>query len=879
MRILRWNLVAFLLVLISPIGWAADVDDRTLCVWTNYLNSKFSLEGPKATGWSKERANQNLAEDELRRGYLQSVGGGDLQQQEEFLSRLYRVNPSEPEYIRWARELKERKNLEKPKSAMKGAQTNGAGRIKIPGEQVLYVWQVSQAPEGVPQSLLNLVAQWTRDRKEWSAVKVQNGQALQSGGMYVTVEPVTLSQGNELSRALEDLVGGMKLPLDKTPRPSLTAVKVPGSSSEQQKIAELSRLVDKKDRNRSATEPTYSFSVKSLPVEDALALFGRLNQINIIADPEVAGTITVDFQDLSLSSALDAILKNIGCFIEIEGGIIRVRAYESRLFKVDYLALIRTMTSSSTTSTSELQNSQVPGSISSTSTGSSGGDGTKLGATSTSDFWKSLFYQLVGLLSRETPEEKYARELRMQWQAIQDEIKIKSLNADLMKRAQRESRAELFEVVTELRKNGMSEDAVNQYVLSSLGVDLSKKREESKKSATGNGLSGIVTKVLSADTAALASEATQMDQAATDSQKGSKSSQGGAGGAGGKGETADLTTSKTGTPSTGQSSGSLKEIDESNYIVNMESGVKLQINPFAGTVFVRDRKANVEKIAEYLDALKVRVEKQVDLNVQVFNVEFTDDRVFAIDWQQVYMRVGSAALTAGAFLNPAAALVAQFPGLATPLNFTVNQSSVGAVLRAIEEQGKVKILSQPRIRTLNQQAAQIKVVRQDPFFIQQSNVLQSTSGNAQGNNVEVNTVTTGTFVSITPQISENKVITLDILPVFSTLVRTVTFGGTAASDATNSVATAPLATAPVLDIKQASTIVRVHNNDTVVMGGFVGETATELRKKIPLLGDIPGLGTLFTGMVDAKVRSELVLFVNPTLVEDVPVAASGTFAP
>ena len=879
MRILRWNLVAFLLVLISPIGWAADVDDRTLCVWTNYLNSKFSLEGPKATGWSKERANQNLAEDELRRGYLQSVGGGDLQQQEEFLSRLYRVNPSEPEYIRWARELKERKNLEKPKSAMKGAQTNGAGRIKIPGEQVLYVWQVSQAPEGVPQSLLNLVAQWTRDRKEWSAVKVQNGQALQSGGMYVTVEPVTLSQGNELSRALEDLVGGMKLPLDKTPRPSLTAVKVPGSSSEQQKIAELSRLVDKKDRNRSATEPTYSFSVKSLPVEDALALFGRLNQINIIADPEVAGTITVDFQDLSLSSALDAILKNIGCFIEIEGGIIRVRAYESRLFKVDYLALIRTMTSYSTTSTSELQNSQVPGSISSTSTGSSGGDGTKLGATSTSDFWKSLFYQLVGLLSRETPEEKYARELRMQWQAIQDEIKIKSLNADLMKRAQRESRAELFEVVTELRKNGMSEDAVNQYVLSSLGVDLSKKREESKKSATGNGLSGIVTKVLSADTAALASEATQMDQAATDSQKGSKSSQGGAGGAGGKGETADLTTSKTGTPSTGQSSGSLKEIDESNYIVNMESGVKLQINPFAGTVFVRDRKANVEKIAEYLDALKVRVEKQVDLNVQVFNVEFTDDRVFAIDWQQVYMRVGSAALTAGALLNPAAGLATQFPGLATPLNFTVNQSSVGAVLRAIEEQGKVKILSQPRIRTLNQQAAQIKVVRQDPFFIQQSNVLQSTSGNAQGNNVEVNTVTTGTFVSITPQISENKVITLDILPVFSTLVRTVTFGGAAATGATNSVATAPLATAPVLDIKQASTIVRVHNNDTVVMGGFVGETATELRKKIPLLGDIPGLGTLFTGMVDAKVRSELVLFVNPTLVEDVPVAASGSFAP
>jgi type II secretory pathway component GspD/PulD (secretin) len=855
------------------------VDDRTVCVWTNYLNSKFSLEGPKPTGWSKDRANQNLAEDECRRYYLQSVVAGDLRQQEEFLSRLYRINPIEPEYIRWAQELKERKNLEKTKSAPKVTHTNGVGRIKLGGDQVLYVWQVSQAPEGVVRALLVQLAQWAKERNEWAAVKMQSGQSLRSGGMYVSVEPVTLTQGNELSRSLDGLVEGLKLAETEIPRPSFTAVRVPGSSSEERKIAELSRLVERKDRNKSASEPTYSFSVKSLPVEDALALFGRLNQINIIADPEVVGTITVDFQDLSLSSALDAILKNIGCFIEIEGGIIRVRAFESRLFKVDYLALIRTMTSSSTTSTSELQNSQVPGSTSSTSSGSSGGDGTKLGATSTADFWKNLFYQLAGLLSRQTPEEKYAHELRMQWQAIQDEIKIKSLNADLMKKSQRESRAELFEVVTELRKNGMSEDAVNQYVLSSLGVDLSKKKEESRKGTAGTGLSGVVTKVLTGDAAALVGEMAPMDQEGAGSQQDSKSSQGGKGGAGGAAGAQDLTTSKTGTPSSGKSSGSLKEIDESNYIVNMESGVKLQINPLAGTVFVRDRKANVERIAEYLDVLKVRVERQVDLNVQVFNVEFTDDRVFAIDWQQVYMRVGSAALTAGALLNPAAALATQFPGLASPFNFTVNQSSVRAVLSAIEEQGKVKILSQPRIRTLNQQAAQIKVVRQEPFFIQQSNVLQSTSGNAQGNNVEVNTVTTGTFVSITPQISENKIITLDILPVFSTLVKTVSFGENVATDSTNTVVSAPLATAPVLDIKQASTIVRVRNNDTVVMGGFVGESVTELREKIPLLGDIPGLGTLFTGMVDAKIRSELVLFVNPSLVEDVPIAASGSLAP
>jgi type II secretory pathway component GspD/PulD (secretin) len=144
--------------------------------------------------------------------------------------------------------------------------------------------------------------------------------------------------------------------------------------------------------------------------------------------------------------------------------------------------------------------------------------------------------------------------------------------------------------------------------------------------------------------------------------------------------------------------------------------------------------------------------------------------------------------------------------------------------------------------------------------------------------VEVNTVTTGTFVSITPQISENKIVTLDILPVFSTLVRTVPFVQTV-TDTNNVTVTTTNATAPVLDVKQASTIVRVRNTDTVVMGGFVGETATEVRKKIPVLGDIPGLGTLFTGMADAKLRSELVLFVTPTIVEDLPIASASSVAP
>ena len=56
------------------------------------------------------------------------------------------------------------------------------------------------------------------------------------------------------------------------------------------------------------------------------------------------------------------------------------------------------------------------------------------------------------------------------------------------------------------------------------------------------------------------------------------------------------------------------------------------------------------------------------------------------------------------------------------------------------------------------------------------------------------------------------------------------------------------------------------------MGGLIEEETVDSRKKIPFLGDIPGLGVLFTGMVQAKVQKELVFFVSPTVVDNVPLA-------
>jgi type II secretory pathway component GspD/PulD (secretin) len=186
------------------------------------------------------------------------------------------------------------------------------------------------------------------------------------------------------------------------------------------------------------------------------------------------------------------------------------------------------------------------------------------------------------------------------------------------------------------------------------------------------------------------------------------------------------------------------------------------------------------------------------------------------------------------------------------------------LIRAVEDQGLVRVASQPRVRALNHQPSVIKVVKQDPFFTQQSNVLQSTSGNAQGNNVQVDSVETGTVLSITPQISDNEKITMEILPSVTVLTGTATFPEGSTTNAQS--------TAPKLTAKQASAVVRVNDRDTVAMGGFIEDQIVQTRKKIPILGDIPLMGTLFTGMADGKIRREMVFLVCPTIVRDVPVA-------
>jgi len=151
----------------------------------------------------------------------------------------------------------------------------------------------------------------------------------------------------------------------------------------------------------------------------------------------------------------------------------------------------------------------------------------------------------------------------------------------------------------------------------------------------------------------------------------------------------------------------------------------------------------------------------------------------------------------------------------------------------------------------------IKVGTETPFFTSRTTTIPGTTAGTTTQLQEdaVQTITIGTILAITPQISSNDWVTLDVAPVLTSLVET----RTSPSKAT---------TAPVLDIKQASTLVRVRSGTTIVLGGLMQDEHGKTTKKIPLLGDIPLLGYLFRGKVDFTAKKELVISITPTIVDE-----------
>jgi len=329
--------------------------------------------------------------------------------------------------------------------------------------------------------------------------------------------------------------------------------------------------------------------------------------------------------------------------------------------------------------------------------------------------------------------------------------------------------------------------------------------------------------------------------------------------------------------------------EEIGFMLTPAGKSSMSINRTAGIIQITDRPSALKRVESYLAGVDKNVHRQVEIEAKLYDVTLGDQFQFGIDWVHVAAAYGGAMGFGGATL-PVAIGGGQLQGSAiggldrlaiigtsrstvpggnlSALVFSNFNTS--AAVTALKQQGTVEVISTPKIRTLNNQTAMIKVGEEVPFFNTSTTFVPTTL--AQSSPLQqtlVSSITIGTILSLTPQVSGDDWISLEISPVLTSLKAVVSFSGTGGGiggggGAGNNGSSG--ATAPDLDTKQASTLVRVRGGTTVVIGGLIQTQRATNETKVPILGDIPVLGKLFTGRFRFNQKKELVIFVTPTII-------------
>jgi len=322
---------------------------------------------------------------------------------------------------------------------------------------------------------------------------------------------------------------------------------------------------------------------------------------------------------------------------------------------------------------------------------------------------------------------------------------------------------------------------------------------------------------------------------------------GSAGGSAGGSSSATSESQSTNTVSTeekGDFWGGLAE--EIGALLSPGSG-KVVVNRTSGTVTVTDYAVNVEQVERYLRMIEARVRTGVMIETRIMEVTLDDATKYGIDWTAL---PDLSSLSLSGSLSGGATAVQGLSTGATAFQFGVAGSKFNAFLDAQAQAGNLNILSAPKVSTLNNQKAIIRIGRQDVFF--RAVVTPASTTSAAFTTYTPDSVTEGIILSVTPQVGQDGRIMLSIHPTITEKV------GTAVAPDQN--------TAPILDVRETNTVVTVADGETVFIGGMMQERTQETVKSVPLLGDIPYLGAIFRSNEQVKKKTELVILITPRVI-------------
>ena len=313
-------------------------------------------------------------------------------------------------------------------------------------------------------------------------------------------------------------------------------------------------------------------------------------------------------------------------------------------------------------------------------------------------------------------------------------------------------------------------------------------------------------------------------------------------------------------------------------------GRAVHVNQMSGTILVRGMPKELRTVERLLRAMQVNVERQVIIEAKVIDVQLNRDSQQGINWgafPKGLLRAGvgvdpslvgapgtanAGAVTSGASL--ADLLGNQLLGITSRTAFSaglglaLQGSQFAALISFLETQGDVHVLSSPRIATLNNQQAVIKVGTEEPFITQ---IAPGTTSLSSAAAISVPPTLTyqpffsGISLDVTPQIDDRDQVTLHVHALVNSITEKEKPSSTQAGSAF-----VPLA---INSVNETDSVVKTADGVMVVIGGLMTESSSNGRSAVPGLGSVPVAGALFRKGDQASSKRELVILIKPTVVK------------
>ncbi len=294
-------------------------------------------------------------------------------------------------------------------------------------------------------------------------------------------------------------------------------------------------------------------------------------------------------------------------------------------------------------------------------------------------------------------------------------------------------------------------------------------------------------------------------------------------------------------------------------------------NAESGVLSIRATSRQHEKVQEFLDQVMAGAKRQVLIEATVAEVQLNNQYQRGIDWQRLRSVAGfgfqqiSGGTPAGINTNAFALGFSTGPGL-----------GISGTLKLLESFGDVRVLSSPKISVLNNQAAVLKVVDNLVYFtVSASTVAAANAPSVTTFSTTVNSVPVGFIMSVVPQISESDTVLLNVRPTISRKLTDVADPNPSLANpcgipvpvgGCNIPAIASLI--PVIQTREMESLMRVQSGQTAVLGGLIQDSVTNIEDGIPGVRTVPGIGALLSQRKDINQKTELVIFLRPTVIRE-----------